>query len=91
MQKQMFLTTSVFSDKILGLDLHLMHVEPIETLRDLREQYGIKILWEKKFALQKADPGLKTKRVPAHQGSWTVPCQGWRGISKMQGMLVGPI
>jgi hypothetical protein len=53
-----------------------MHVEPIETLRDLREQYGTKILYEKQFALQKADLGLRTKRVPAHQGSWTVPCCG---------------
>jgi hypothetical protein len=76
---------------MLGFDLRLMHVEPIETLRDLQEQYGTKILWEKQFALQKADLGLRTKRVPAHQGGWTVPCQGWRGISKMQGVLVGPI
>jgi hypothetical protein len=74
-----------------GFDLRLMHMEPIEILRDLREQYGTKILWEKQFALQKADLGLRTKRVPAHQGSWTVPSQGWRGISKMQGVLVGPI
>jgi hypothetical protein len=80
-----------FFDKMSGFNLRLMHVEPIETLRDLQEQYGMKILWKKQFALQKADPGLRTKRVPTHQGSWTVPCQGWRGISKMQGVLVGPI
>jgi hypothetical protein len=91
MQKQMFLTTSAFSHKMSGFDLRLMHVEPIKTLRDLRKQYGTKILWEKQFSLQKVDPGLRTKRVPAHQGSWTVPCQGWMGISKMQGVLVGPI
>jgi hypothetical protein len=74
-----------------GVLLRLMHVQPIKTLPDLREQYGTKILWEKQFALQKADPGLKTKRVRAHQRSWTVPSQAWRGISKMQGVLVGPI
>jgi hypothetical protein len=68
----MFLTTSIFSDKMLGLDLHLMHVELIKTLRDLQKQFGMKILWKKQFALQKADPGLRTKRVPVHQGSWTV-------------------
>jgi hypothetical protein len=33
-----------FFHKMSGFDLRLMHVEPIETLRDLREQYGTKIL-----------------------------------------------
>jgi hypothetical protein len=83
--------TSIFSKKKTGFDLRLMHVQPMKTLPDLREQYGTKILWEKKFALQKADPGLMMKRVPAHQRSWTVPSQAWRGISKIQGVLVGPI
>jgi hypothetical protein len=60
-----------FSQKV-GVRPGLMHLEPIETLRLLQEQYRTKILWEKQFALQKADPGLRTKRVPAHQRSWTV-------------------
>jgi hypothetical protein len=91
MRKEMCLTTSILPKKMLGLDLHLMHMEPIETLQDLQKQYRTKILWEKQFALQKADPGLRTKRVPVHQGSWTLACQGWKGIFKMQGVLVGPI
>jgi hypothetical protein len=59
---------STFQQNI-GVGLRLMHMEPIKTLRDLRKQYGMRILWEKKYALQKADPGLMTKRVLVHQGS----------------------
>jgi hypothetical protein len=32
MRKKIFLTTSVFSDKLLELDLRLMHMKPIKTL-----------------------------------------------------------
>jgi hypothetical protein len=81
---------STFQQNV-GPDLRLMYMELIKTLQDLRKLYGTKILWEKQFVLQKANPGLRTKRVPIHQGSWTLTCQGWRGIFKMQGVLVGPI
>ena len=91
MSKPTFLTTSAFSDKMLGMDLHLMHVEPIEALCDLRNQYKIEILWEMQIALEKENPGQRTKKVPTYQRSWTVPYRDWREISKMQEVLVGPI
>jgi hypothetical protein len=68
--------------------MHWLYMEPIKALQELRKQYRTKILWKKQFALQKADLGLKTKKMPVHQGSWILACQGWRGIFKMQGVLV---
>ena len=91
MPKQTFLTTLASSDKMLEMDLYLMHVEPIEILIDLRNQCGTKILWEKQFVSKKTNLGLRMKRRPVHQGSWTVPYQGWWEMSKIQEVLVGPL
>ena len=69
MPKEIFLTTSIFSDKMLEMDMHLMHVESIETFYDLRNHYGTEIRWEKQFTLKKANLVLRTKRVPTYEGS----------------------
>ena len=67
MPKSTFLTTSASFDKMLEMNLYLVHVEPIEVLCDLRNQYETEILWEMQFGLKKANPGQRMKRVPAHQ------------------------
>jgi hypothetical protein len=46
--------TSVLSNKVLGLDLHLMPMEPSKTLQELLKQYRTKILWEKEICFAKS-------------------------------------
>jgi hypothetical protein len=59
----MFLTTSVFFHKMSGFDLRLMHVEPIETLRDLREDFvGKTICFAKSGSRSEDEEGASASR-----------------------------